>query len=116
MCGDGQVRGQSKYEEMGPLAVTSFQTSHPELVYVIQCNPQVVPIAPSPPDAEYQKPPTRLFVVVPSSAGRYPVLLFKHGFSLANCAYSSILRHVASYGYVVVAPQVIDRNSCAMLL
>jgi hypothetical protein len=108
MCGDdGRVRGWSKYEEMGPLAVTSFQTQHPELVYVVQCNPWTVAIAPSPPDdTGYQKPPTRLFVASPTVAGRYPVLLFKHGFLLANCAYSSILRHVASYGYIAVAPQV----------
>ncbi|PIN10977.1 Chlorophyllase [Handroanthus impetiginosus] len=52
------------------------------------------------------KPPVDLFIVTPIAKGTYPVLLFCHGFLLPNNGYSNLLKHIASHGYIVVAPQV----------
>ncbi|KAG8370917.1 hypothetical protein BUALT_Bualt13G0033200 [Buddleja alternifolia] len=35
----------------------------------------------------------------------FPVLLFCHGFMLANTCYTDLLKHIASHGYIVVAPK-----------
>ena len=103
-----EVSASSKYEEMGPFPVHGFQTSHPDWTYVILCNSFTIISGPSAHNNNegYHKPPVHLFVVAPSVGGHYPVLLFKHGTFLANCAYSQLLLHIASYGYIVVAPQV----------
>lgn len=51
-------------------------------------------------------PPCPLLVAVPSQAGHYPVVVFQHGFMLQNSFYAQLLKHVASHGYMVVAPQM----------
>ncbi|GFP80026.1 chlorophyllase-1 [Phtheirospermum japonicum] len=53
------------------------------------------------------KPPTKLLIVSPVLKGTYPVLLFCHGFMLANTNYTSLLSHIASHGYIVVAPKLL---------
>ncbi|CAN6270832.1 unnamed protein product, partial [Urochloa humidicola] len=45
-------------------------------------------------------------VVAPMDAGKYPVLLFLHGFDINNRAYTNLLKHVASHGFIVVAPKL----------
>lgn len=50
--------------------------------------------------------PKPLLVAVPNQKGKYPVLLLLHGFMMENVFYSQLLAHVASHGYIVVAPQV----------
>ncbi|XP_070005802.1 chlorophyllase-1-like [Nicotiana sylvestris] len=52
-------------------------------------------------------PPTSLLVVSPIIPGTYPVLLFFHGFVLKPIWYKSLLQHISSHGYIVVAPQVL---------
>ncbi|KAK4492402.1 hypothetical protein RD792_003207 [Penstemon davidsonii] len=52
------------------------------------------------------KPPVELFIIAPTTNGTYPVLLFCHGFYLTNTWYSSLLQHIASHGYIIVAPMV----------
>ena len=49
--------------------------------------------------------PTDLLVFSPSAPGTYAVVMFHHGFLIANQFYSEILTHIASHGFVVVAPQ-----------
>ncbi|KAK6937564.1 Chlorophyllase [Dillenia turbinata] len=51
-------------------------------------------------------PPKPLFIVSPILQGTYPVVLFLHGFCLKNQFYNSVLQHVASHGYILVAPQL----------
>lgn len=51
-------------------------------------------------------PPKPLLVVLPKEEGEYPVVQFQHGFTLQNTFYSQLMSHVASYGFIVVAPQV----------
>ena len=41
-----------------------------------------------------------------SAHGPYPVVIFAHGYSTNPDAYLSTLQHVASWGMVVVAPEV----------
>ncbi|GLJ53803.1 hypothetical protein SUGI_1148450 [Cryptomeria japonica] len=53
-----------------------------------------------------RSPPKPLQLVVPSLQGNYPVLLFLHGFYLNNNYYTQLLQHVASHGYITVAPQM----------
>ena len=110
-----EVNASSKYEEMGPLPVHSFQTSSPSFMNAMLCNPSNVdsPIVTDVTNG-YHQPPTHLFVATPSVGGHYPVLLFKHGTLLANYAYSQLLLHIASYGYIVVAPQVYMYIQCNM--
>ncbi len=51
-------------------------------------------------------PPKPLLIAVPKAEGKYPVVQFHHGFTLQNNFYSQLIAHVASHGFIVVAPQV----------
>ncbi|CAN6299368.1 unnamed protein product [Urochloa humidicola] len=51
-------------------------------------------------------PPKPLLVAAPREAGQYPVLVFLHGYLAANSNYAQLFRHVASHGFIVVAPQM----------
>lgn len=51
-------------------------------------------------------PPIPLLIGMPSSAGEFPLLLFLHGYLLYNSFYSQLIQHVASHGFIVIAPQV----------
>lgn len=51
-------------------------------------------------------PPIPLLIATPSDGGEFPVLLLLHGYLLYNSFYSHLLRHIASHGFIVVAPQV----------
>eukprot|EP00249_Psilotum_nudum_P024612 c29237_g1_i5 orf=228-1253(-) len=51
-------------------------------------------------------PPKPLLLAVPKQEGEYPVVLFLHGFSLLNHHYSQLLHHVASHGFIMIAPQM----------
>jgi dienelactone hydrolase len=42
--------------------------------------------------------------------GPYQVISFGHGFFMQNSYYISLFKHLASYGYVVIAPQFPDVN------
>ncbi|KAL3507841.1 hypothetical protein ACH5RR_033223 [Cinchona calisaya] len=57
--------------------------------------------------------PKPLLIVTPSEVGEFPVLLFIHGYLLSNSFYSQLLQHVASHGFIVIAPQV---NNSLLLL
>lgn len=50
--------------------------------------------------------PVAAKVWAPRAPGRYAVVVFQHGFILENSYYSQMLTHVASHGFVVVAPQM----------
>jgi predicted dienelactone hydrolase len=47
-----------------------------------------------------------LWIAVPTVEGKFPVVQFQHGFDVRNACYSRIISHVASYGFIVIAPQV----------
>ncbi|CAL9116516.1 chlorophyllase-2-like [Musa acuminata AAA Group] len=51
-------------------------------------------------------PPKPLIVASPTEEGEYPTLVFLHGYLLYNSFYSQLLRHVASHGFIIVAPQL----------
>lgn len=55
--------------------------------------------------SDASKPPTELFIVSPVTNGTYPVLIFCHGFLLSSSWYSQLLKHIASHGYIVIAPK-----------
>jgi len=42
----------------------------------------------------------------PTAVQAYPLVIFQHGFTMDASYYSAILTHVASHGFVVVAPQM----------
>ncbi|KAK6937563.1 Chlorophyllase [Dillenia turbinata] len=56
--------------------------------------------------SDSSSPPKPLFIVSPTSQGKYPVVLFLHGFCLVNKFYTSLLKHVSSHGYILVASQL----------
>lgn len=58
-----------------------------------------------------QGAPVPLIVHSPEQPGRYAVVQFHHGFILPTRYYSEILRHLASHGFVVVAPQMYPADS-----
>lgn len=64
----------------------------------------VIPADPSANDLT--APPKPVIITSPTVAGTYPVVLFFHGFYLRNYFYSDVINHVASHGYIVVAPQL----------
>lgn len=45
-------------------------------------------------------------IYLPSGEGPYPVLVFNHGFQLGTDLYASYGTHLASWGFVVVMPQM----------
>lgn len=50
--------------------------------------------------------PRPLDIHVPVPPGSYAVLFFQHGFLLSTAYFSDMLTHLASHGFVVVAPQM----------
>ncbi|KAJ6843045.1 chlorophyllase-2, chloroplastic [Iris pallida] len=55
--------------------------------------------------ASGESPPLDTTVMSPLESGTYPVLLFLHGYLLSKDYYTQIYLHIASHGYIVVAPQ-----------
>ena len=53
-------------------------------------------------------PPKPLLVAAPCEEGEFPVLVLLHGYLLNNSFYSQLIQHLASHGFIVVAPQVIS--------
>lgn len=54
--------------------------------------------------------PAELLVVAPEAEGRYPVVVFCHGYCTQTTWYSQLLYHISSHGYILVAPQVCEIN------
>nr|WAU86936.1 birch protein [Betula platyphylla] len=50
-------------------------------------------------------PPKPLLIAMPSEAGEFPLLVFLHGYLLYNSFYSQLIQHIASHGFIVIAPQ-----------
>ncbi|OEL23199.1 Chlorophyllase-1 [Dichanthelium oligosanthes] len=50
-------------------------------------------------------PPIPILIAAPKDAGTYPVAMLLHGFFLQNRFYEQLLKHVASFGFIMVAPQ-----------
>ena len=50
-------------------------------------------------------PPKPLLIARPSEAGEYPILVLLHGYLLYNSFYSQLIQHIASHGFIVIAPQ-----------
>ncbi|CAL5408081.1 unnamed protein product [Camellia sinensis] len=53
-------------------------------------------------------PPKPLLIAIPDVAGEFPLLLLLHGYGylLYDSFYSQLIRHIASHGFIAVAPQV----------
>lgn len=56
--------------------------------------------------SDASQPLVELLVVAPEAQGRYPVVLFCHGYCTQTSWYSQLLRHISSHGYILVAPKV----------
>jgi chlorophyllase len=50
--------------------------------------------------------PVPMDIYTPTDLFRYPVIIFQHGFTGSIKGYETILGHLASHGFVVVAPQM----------
>ena len=50
--------------------------------------------------------PVPMDIYTPTAPFRYPVIIFQHGFTGSIKGYETILNHLASHGFVVVAPQM----------
>jgi chlorophyllase len=53
-----------------------------------------------------QDAPVAMRIITPSAPGRYAVAQLQHGFLSEGVWYTEILEHVASHGFVAVAPQM----------
>lgn len=49
-----------------------------------------------------------LQTAINDTAGPYPIFAFGHGFLMQNSFYTSIFKHLATHGYIVIAPQFPD--------
>ncbi|MCL7038584.1 hypothetical protein MKW94_003250 [Papaver nudicaule] len=47
-----------------------------------------------------------LLIATPTEKGEFPILVFLHGFLLYNSFYSQLIQHIASHGFIVIAPQL----------
>lgn len=63
---------------------------------------QVIPLAAN----ERFRNPVPMDIYTPEEPFRYPVIIFQHGFTGSIKGYETILNHIASHGFVVVAPQM----------
>lgn len=52
--------------------------------------------------------PVEAYGLAPAEPGTYPLVVFQHGFNLRNSYYNTLLGHIASHGFVVVAPQMYE--------
>ena len=50
--------------------------------------------------------PVPMDIYAPEGPFRYPVIIFQHGFTGSIKGYETIFNHIASHGFVVVAPQM----------
>jgi len=50
--------------------------------------------------------PVEMDIYTPSECGRYPVVMFQHGFTASIKGYETIMTQLASHGFVVVVPQM----------
>lgn len=58
-------------------------------------------------EAESQgQAPKALLIAVPRAADKFPVVVLQHGFCMYPQFYSQLMQHVASHGYIVVAPKM----------
>jgi dienelactone hydrolase len=57
-------------------------------------------------DAQLFYPATSAGTGTPIAAGQFPVIAFGHGFNLNYLDYQILCRHYASWGYVVISPDV----------
>lgn len=51
-------------------------------------------------------PPKPLRLALPTESGDYPIVLLFHGFMIPNFSYTQLLQHIASHGYITIAPQM----------
>jgi len=58
-----------------------------------------------------RRAPRALVIHAPAEDGRYAVVVFDHGFLLSNAYYEQMLDHMASHGFVVVAPQLYEAGT-----
>lgn len=56
--------------------------------------------------SEITEAPVAFMLIHPTIADAYPIIVFQHGFLMANDYYSQMLEHIASHGFVIVAPQM----------
>jgi chlorophyllase len=59
--------------------------------------------------------PVALRVHAPTAPATYPVVVFQHGFMGYSFTYDGILDHLASHGFVVVAPQMYSPGLAVLL-
>jgi dienelactone hydrolase len=64
----------------------------------------IVASSPSPTLSTRTRVPLRVFL--PEGDGPFPVVVFTHGFQLTSANYRSYGRHLASWGYVVIMPDL----------
>lgn len=58
-----------------------------------------------------QEAPVALHIFTPLAPGRYAVVVFQHGLVSKAIWYNEILSHLATHGFVVVAPQMYAPNT-----
>ncbi|KAJ3693026.1 hypothetical protein LUZ60_012121 [Juncus effusus] len=59
-------------------------------------------------DNDELSPPKSVLIASPIDMGTYPVMLLLHGFFLRNNYYQQLIQHIASHGFIVVAPQLFN--------
>ncbi len=75
--------------------------------------PALKSLVPADIDPKY---PTGAYRDVPASTdGPFPLVMFSHGYAAYPTMYASLTAHLASWGYVVVAPDHTDRDLLAAL-
>jgi chlorophyllase len=52
-----------------------------------------------------------IYIPMKPERRRYPVVVFQHGFTASIKAYETILTHLASYGFILTAPQMYPPGS-----
>nr|GMC81250.1 chlorophyllase-2, chloroplastic [Ipomoea batatas] len=86
------------------MAVTSSSSAVTSVFVVGKYPTQLLTVEPD--KAASNAPPKPLLIATPTETGDFPVLMLFHGYMFLNSFYSQLIQHIASHGFIVVAPQL----------
>ncbi|XP_019165169.1 PREDICTED: chlorophyllase-2, chloroplastic-like [Ipomoea nil] len=92
------------------MAVTSSSSGVTSVFGVGKYTTQLLTVEPN--KATPNAPPKPLLIATPTETGDFPVLMFLPGYMILNSFYSQLLQHIASHGFIAVAPQLYLISCC----
>ncbi|XP_026438221.1 chlorophyllase-2, chloroplastic-like [Papaver somniferum] len=93
---------------MSSACLLASASSSASSMNVFQLGNYTVSVFPVNPQSTVSPLTVPLLIGTPTEEGEFPILVFLHGFMLENSFYSQLIQHIASHGFIVVAPQLFE--------